>query len=122
MRFFSLTAIPACAGPARARPDRAARVRACLGFTSVMFSLTAIPTFGGACAGAPFRAAAIRPCLGCASVAGVMLKRFAIYHRLPRIARLAIEARPKGRARAGPRRSRGIAVSEINVSEIAHGI
>jgi hypothetical protein len=67
-----------------------------------MFSLTAIPAFGGACAGARFRAAAVRPCLGCASVAGVMLNRLAISRRLPRFARLAIEARPSGRARAGP--------------------
>jgi len=73
---------------------------------SGFISLTAIPAFGGACAGARYRAAAIRPCLGCASVAGVMLKRFAIYHRLPRYARLAIEARPLGRARAGPAEGR----------------
>jgi hypothetical protein len=42
-----------------------------------------------------------------------MLNRFAISHRLPRFARLAIEARPSGRARAGLAQA-GIAVSEKN--------
>jgi len=115
MRFFSLTAIPACAGPARARPNgrrafalASAAPRVCfrsrlfLGFASDLYrSRLFLPSAGPARA-RPVRAAAIRPCLGCASVAGVMLNNFSVYHRLPRYARLAIEARPLGRARAGP--------------------
>jgi hypothetical protein len=74
-------------------------------------SLTAVPLRGPARA----RAFARRP-FGLASavprLAGAIRKNSSVLRRLPRAARLAIEARPKGRPRGGPRRSRGTAVSE----------
>jgi len=102
--FISLTAIPSCGRACAGARYRAAAIRPCLGCASGMFSLTAIPAFGR-----PREAG-----IAVSEINPAILNRLAALHRLPRYVRLAIEARPLGRARAGPRRSRGTAVSEIN--------
>ncbi len=100
--LFRSRLFPLRGASARAR-YRAAAIRPCLGCAEVnLRSLTAIPAFGRASAGARYRAAAVRPCLGSAEVSQSDADMFAVLQRLPRIARLAIEARPVGRARAGP--------------------
>jgi len=71
--------------------------------------LTAVPRLRlGPPQGRPDRPARVRACLGCAEGSQSDAVMFTEMTWLPRYARLAIEARPLGRARAGPRRSRGI--------------
>ena len=103
-------------GLASAAPRLACVMRICLP-CCWFISLTAVSAFGG-----PARARAIarRP-FGLASaaprLARVMRICFAELRRLPRIARLAIEARPKGRARAGPAEGRNSRERKTEQSE-----